>query len=486
MRNSKYLVAVLFLFATTAFGVTAYYFGNTGRDGSDGQSGYNGRDGSDVVLQATGQAQQLNLQGSDGNSASDGSYGEDARNCYQGRPDNDLVGASGGDGGRGGDGGAGGDGGSVRVYYQNAELIRQIYVDSTPGRGGYAGSGARGGDGCQCSDRSWRRRVCWDEKHYETICEPIGCKQGSPGCSCRTREYYKERCEDRNFYCEDGRDGHDGSSGSHGSDGRLGSIELVPRLEPLESTTPDQSIPVDTLGSSNFMLTRHDWDQKQGALLLFGSGSRIRNDYAEYAGKTIRTVSFSWMDPVRPASYFHGQNVSIGLSGRPATVDVDFSSGMLVDSRSTNDGEHTAVQIRRAMLRRELTQIRVEEMTGANQDLTLILIDDAKVSDIAKTDIFIKSGWDLDGGGEWKGSVPQDLIRSEEGKIYVNIGRLPGIKPSKIKKYFGDKCEFEMAVNRQFQGTNDRVVRDGGNVFDIEKDVKKQKPIKVEMENKDW
>jgi hypothetical protein len=43
-----------------------------------------------------------------------------------------------------------------------------------------------------------------------------------------------------------------------------------------------------------------------------------------------------------------------------------------------------------------------------------------------------------------------------------------------------------MKVLRSFAGTEERVVRDGGNTFEIEKDLKKSKPIEVKMDNESW
>lgn len=274
-------------------------------------------------------------------------------------------------------------------------------------------------------------------------------------------------------------------SGSRGVEGSFGSIKLIDRLEPLEADLPSLQLPIETVLNSTSTLTRHEWTRMQGALTLFAPGSRVRNDYSKYAGKTIRTVGFTWLDSKRSPDYFRGHRVSLYLTGHPASTGIEFPSNLLADAATETRGDHTQVTVQKTMRRDELVQIRVEEMTGANQDLTLVLIDDAKVSDVAKTNILIDSGWDLEGGGEYDNWVPQDLIRSEEGRIYVNIGRLPGVKASKVKKYFGEKCEFEISITREFVGHSARVIRDGGNVFDIEKDIKNKKAIIVKMENED-
>lgn len=468
----------------------AYSFGYPGSDGYDGSPGQNGRSGQDVQIQALGQSETFNLQGSDGTDGSDGSYGSDATGCWSGTPDYDLYGASGGDGGDGGDAGIGGSGGSIRVYYKDLTNLKKIYVDSTPGVSGRAGRGAAGGNGCRCSTHYWTNRLCHEESRQVTVYEPAGCSPGTEGCNARSFTEYYQVCNDYSFSCQDGSSGSYGRSGGGEIDGRYGNIQLVNRLEPLEATSPSLSAAMQSLTQNQYELTRHEWDAKTGSQVLFASGSKIRDDYSHYAGKTVKHVLFKWQDTVRPTEYYRGESVSLALVGKPAQTSVSFPHSILVDSVTTVENDTTYVDVKRSMKREELTQIKVEDLVGSGLNLELVLIDDANVSDISTTKIFIKSDWDLEAGGEFENWVPENLIRVEQvgnqQKIHVNIGRIPGIKAKKMKDYFSEDCEFEMKIMRDFVGNTERVVRDGGNVFDIEKDLKKRKPIKVEMENKYW
>jgi hypothetical protein len=483
-------LVVTFSLLTGAGAIAAYSFGVPGQSGYDGSSGRDGRDGQDVVLQVTGQSENLNLTGEDGSNGSDGSPGSSAYNCYSGTPNYDLVGADGGRGGDGGRAGQGGDGGSVRLYYEDAANLKKVFIDSTPGRSGYSGRGAQGGYGCQCSIRYWTNTICHQESRQVTTCNPRGCSAGTEGCACRTHTEYYQVCRDHSFSCYDGDSGRHGVSGGGERDGAYGTIELVQRLEPLESTAPSRSESVDTLLNDRFELTRHEWNSLDGASSLFAAGSRVRSGYSQYAGKTIRFVQFKWLDTIRPVEYYRGHSVSMSLQGKPARTVVDFPNSVLVDSKSQIVGDTMTVQVERSMKRQELTSLRVEELVGSGQNLELVLIDDANVSDISNTKVYIKSDWDLEAGGEWENFVPDDLVRADitgaKHKIRVNIGRLPGIKAKKIAKYFSEKCEFEMKVLRSFAGTEERVVRDGGNTFEIEKDLKKSKPIEVKMDNESW
>jgi hypothetical protein len=460
-----------------------YTFGTPGYNGQDGFSGQSGRSGQDVVITANGQSETLNLQGEDGDPGSPGGEGSDAQNCHQGRPNNSLRGAEGGDGGDGGNGGYGGSGGDVLVYAANLSHLKSVYVDSTPGRGGYAGYGSRPGVGCKCWLRSWQGTTCHNENQTVTTCAPAGCKAGTQGCTCTSKTVVVPVCYTETFYCEDGADGRGGMSGGHGSDGSYGSIKVVNRTQPLEATAPSAALSVASVLSTTTELTRHEWDSLSGAANLFANGSRIRDNYEKYAGKTVKTVSFKWLDSVRGPNYYNGQSVALRLVGRPASVDVDFSSDILADFATDVSGDHTTVRVNKTLRYDELTKLRVEEIYGSETGLIMVLIDEANVSDVVRTHINIDSGWDLEGGGEYDADVPQDLIRSPSpGRIEVALGRLPGIKASKIKKYFGEKTEFEMEISREFVGTSARVLKGENNVFDIKKEVKKQKPIEVKME----
>lgn len=482
----RWLLAVTIMLALTSVGAWAfdtYVFGDSGYSGSSGSSGYDGRDGADIEIVARGQNENFDLRGSDGGDGSRGQDGDDARNCYQRCETYNLTGAPGGDGGDGGRAGSGGDGGSVLVYFDNVANLKNVLVDSTPGRAGYPGEGSRGGRGCQCSDREWTRRVCHQEKYERTVCTPANCNPKETGCTCKREEYWEEVCEHRTFYCSDGNDGRDGSYGQRMSDGSYGAISIVPRLEPLEATTPNLSLLVQNATSVNYTLTRHEWDNKSGATALFANGSRIRNDYTQYAGKTVKTVSFNWNDKQRGVEYYPNQSIAIGLYSKPALVNVDFPSSVLALYSLSVDGDHTTVSVSKTMRPDELVKVRVDEMYGSETSLTMVLLDDANVSDAAKTKIYIKSGWDLEGGGEWKAWVPDHLITSEPGKISINIGRLPGIKAKKIKKYFGEKCEFEMQVVREFAGQSTQLTNGKYNILDIKKELKKNKPIEVKWED---
>jgi hypothetical protein len=483
MAQAQWILAIAVALAGSS-ALANYQFGADGVNGRNGFGGASGRDGQSVTIVAQGQTEQLDLSGGDGSPGGFGAFGSDAYSCYQpNRPDYDVYGADGGDGGDGGYGGSGGDGGSVRAYYADVTHLKNIYVDSSPGQGAFGGQGERGGNACRCYYYSWTNQVCREEAYTVTVCNPVGCSPGAEGCACRTETRYKTVCENRYFYCRDGQYGRNGISGRAGSDGTFGSVQLVGRLAPLEQTTPSMSVLLEQILASPFLLTRHEWDSKQGALTLFAPGSKIRDSYQAYAGKSQNTISFAWLDQDRKPSYYASQKVNLSLSGRPATAKIEFGPELLVDKKITAANQATKVQVLKSMRQDELTKIRVEEMTGSMENLTLTLIDDAKVSDVAQTKIYVEAGWELEAGGAYRDWVPANLIRSEKGKIHINLGRIPGIKASKLKKYFGEKCSLEIEIDRSFVGITERVRVEGKSVFDIEKDIKKQKPIVVKMEN---
>jgi hypothetical protein len=477
------LLTLLLAVSLPAF--SANQFGFSGSSGRNGQNGFNGKDGQSTIVKATGQTEQLILAGSDGGPGNNGGFGSDAYNCYQGSttPNYDLYGANGGEGGDGGNGGYGGDGGNIRVYFQNLSDVKNIFVDSSPGQGSYSGRGEYGGRGCRCTYYAWTKQECHQEAYTHTVCLPRGCQQGTAGCNCQTQTEYKTVCVDKRYTCRDGYDGRQGYNGRNGSAGSYGSIQLVGQLTDLAPTTPSMVVLVDKILTGTFNLSRDDWDSKSGALSVFAPGSKIRDDYKLFAGTSVNSVNFTWLDQDRSPSYYAGSRISLSLVGKPAIVKVALPTDLLAVTSQTGTANSTDFQFTKTMRRDELTNLRVEEMTGSMETLTLTMIDDSNVSDVSNTKVFIESGWELEAGGKFKDWVPQNLIRSEKNKVHINLGRIPGIKAKKLKKYFGEKCELEMYIDRAFAGTTERVRREGKPIFDVEKDIKRQTPIKVKMEN---
>ena len=475
-----------FLFsATLTLAVSAfaqfygYTFGYPGRDGQSGFSGSGGRDGQNLSVVAKGQTEYFDLRGEDGSPGSDGSYGEDASSCWHSRPNHDVRGADGGNSGDGGSGGSGGDGGSVTVYYDNPSHLKSISVDSTPGRGQRGGEAGRyAGRGCRCDYSSWVNRICETKYQYVTVCRPLGCSAGTEGCVCRQEKQAYTQCYDRRFFCHEGRDGRYGSSGRQGSDGSLGSARLIPRLTELEPTTPSMNILVNQVLDGPFTLDRHDWAQKSGALSLFGPGSRLSDRYSQWVGKTVRTLSFDWKESRRPPSHFGGSSVQMDLQG--SDVRVSISPDVWYVGSETVNGAHKTFVVQNALRSSEVAALKIVEVEGRLENLNLVFEDTADVSDLVKTRILVKSDWDLEAGGDFEGYVPDELISRVGNRILVNFGRLPGIKSKKVSKYFGEDFEVKLKVERLFAGRM-KLVQEAAPVFELDKDLKKNKALEVQM-----
>ncbi|MDZ4676344.1 MAG: hypothetical protein SGI74_02450 [Oligoflexia bacterium] len=470
------------VFSSVGVAWAAYQFGYDGYDGRDGSSGQQGRDGQSVTVKASGQAESLVLRGEDGSEGYNAENGSHASSCWQGRPEYNLVGARGGDAGNGGHGGSGGDGGDVLAYYDNPAHLKTILVDAAPGRGAYGGQGGYfPGNGCRCEVSTWYIRKC--ETHYQSVttCKPVGCTQGSQGCTCTTTQQPYQVCTDHRYYCNDGRDGNFGRNGISGVNGSYGTLRLVPRLQDLEETNSSASISVSNILAGNTTLDRHDWAQRQGAANLFQAGSRVQDSYSQWVGKTMKTISFKWLDSRRQPSYFPQSSFELDLEGQE--ILVRGSSNLWHTHSQEVLGNHKTYTVINAIRDSEVANMRIIEVEGKLKDLNLVIEDLSDVSDLVSTKVLVKSEWELEAGGDFEGWLPENLITRQGNKIYINFGGISGIKAKKFAKYFGEKFEVDIKIQREFARRAKYVTKDELPVFELKKDLKKPLPLEIKMDD---
>ncbi len=294
--------------------------GSFGTDGSDGQNGVNGtsgRSGQDITIRA-GAAQDIDLSGSRGDDAiSAGHDGSDAWGCFQDRPTNNLVGASGGDGGDGGSGGSGGSGGDVTVYYKNIEDLKKLRIVSLGAPGGRGLEGGRGGRPCYCSATDW----------YHETCSDVTKPDGTVVTECDKDYYY---CSNGDY----GRDGSRGSEGSHGSNGYLTIIKSETALLP-DVTYAKECL--NKITSRKIVLEKDIFARRSGAGMLLAAGSRLSDTYSEYTHRNIVTAKVEWRAPQAMESFGCSQVAfQYGDEGIGITLPSDywFKTSKLVEGKN--------------------------------------------------------------------------------------------------------------------------------------------------------
>jgi hypothetical protein len=385
-------------------------FGDEGSDGSNGRSGADGRGGENRTIFVDGSELYLNLSGEDGGDGEDAEDGEDARSCRQpNRTDRDQEGADGGDGGDGGRGGNGGNGGALTVYYTNLEDLKKIYILADGGRGGSGGKRGYGGDGCECRDRRWNEEVC----------------TGTPG----NPDY---RCETRSFVCSDGDDGDDGSSGSSGSDGKLGRLSLIQGTELLPQEQPAIARFLPEFTNQIFVLSKHIWETRRGAINLLGSNSIIADEYRQFIKRIEKPVQVVWNAPRSPRN-FANTRVTFQLKN-DETVEMSVPEELWLQSSQIETDNQTKLFIDQAILASETTQLRLVDIANNGKNLQLTLIDVARQSDILDTEFEIvyqstpaapRGRFDDNYTTRYQGKITPELVSFTADRFTVNIGQLP-------------------------------------------------------------
>ncbi len=396
-RNWRYPLSVLLLGTVLATGaIAAQVFGTSGRDGIRGRDGRSGESGPDQTLIVDGQPKSLQLMGDSGSDGRDGGHGEDARNCYQPSGVNhDLRGADGGDGGSGGDGGDGGHGGNVKLYYQELEQLREIYVDAGGGEGGYGGYGGYGGRGCSCHRRRW------------TV-------------------------DDERYYCTSGHSGRRGRTGRAGNEGDPGQLRIVAGTRPLEPEQPSATLRLSEFGDRPLDLSKNVWVRRGGARSLLASGSVVADEYEEFVDRLERSVVFAWGSDRRPSD-FSDLEVTVTLTDQDS-VEADFPDDLWLQGSILEEEGLTTYQIDYILREEEATELAIADANRNPREFNIALVDRAQQSGILETDFAVKIRSTGSRAGfrhvrdyrtRYEGVLPAHLVSRNYNRFVLDLSRLP-------------------------------------------------------------
>jgi len=378
----------IFLFLTTS--VLAGQFGQNGRDGRDGYDGQNGRHGEDREIIAKGDMYNYNLSGADAGDGGDGDYGEDAWNCYQRMQNEDEYGAFGGNAGRAGNGGIGGNAGDITIYYQDESNLKNITINSTPGRGGAAGRTGYAGRGCKCQAYRWERNG-------------------------------------NTYRCFDGRDGRDGERGLDGRSGDGSTISLIQRLEPLEPENNTRSLRIQDVPANNpLYINDHLWSFGASYAGLFSNNSRIENaSYFKYTKTDERTVFVSWDAEQSMARYSTSQ---ITFTLKNGSFRIDPIEPFWPIYKHERGPIESHISITDAALSTDARQIEINQLLGLEKEITLHLEDKANMLD--KIPATFEIDYQTRFGGvfyqsRYQGSVSDQYLHRNGNQLVFDIGKMP-------------------------------------------------------------
>lgn len=408
--------------------------GRNGQNGANGKDGSKGQDSETLTIFADGSPATINLAGQRGADGTHGSNGIDA-NCGKQpqQADKNFQAASGGNGGNGGNGGDGGTGGKLTIYATDPNLLSQMTVNADGGEGGQPGQGGMGGEGCNCTQPYWTVETC----------------EGDPG-----DEDYS--CTSREFRCLDGKNGANGSNGRKGREGALGTLILVNSDKPLQKDQPSATIAISELKNTGYILSQNIWETRNGALALFAPGSVIEDRYRALSERVERSFLMIWNAP-QTFSQFADKRITLSLD-RNKNIKISLPDDLWLEATTQQQNNITQLVVYNAMLEGEATRLKSEGLSGTGSKLQLILVDEAKHSDMVATKFRLKyrvtrSDPRFQEGSDFRtkydGELPVESIVANGDRFTLNLGQLP-IEADALRS--GTGVQLDLVATRSFAG----------------------------------
>lgn len=383
----KIILMALLMFSVNAYATT--YWGQQGHQGRDGYSGRDGYDGQSTEHFTDGSPQFISVPGQDGTDGSNGGDGYQASCGGQPTPADNVIGAAGGDGGDGGQGGRGGNGGDVRIYYDTAEALKQVRINTTPGRAGRGGYGGHGGRSCNCQVPSWQV----DGQTY----------------TCRSNN------------------SRNGMNRGNGSAGSYGQLVLVPALERVTPDEPSVRLVMSDMLQGEFYPQKNIWEQRRGARNLLAAGSAVADSYWFYKGKVGRHVTFAWNAP-RAITDFAKRNMTLNLTSANA-VAMSLPDDVWADYETTlTEPDQMLVTFKSAAYTQELFDLEISEITGNGATLEAVVTDkralpvEYGVKTSFKIQYFTRNAAVY--YQRYNGAVAPELVTVDGDKFRIQLGKL--------------------------------------------------------------
>jgi hypothetical protein len=416
-------------------------FGFNGRTGQNGETGRDGRDGFSTTITAAGRPVSLTMNGEAGTDGSDGQMGEDAYQCVQTTPADNVYGAKGGIGGTGGTPGNGGNGGDLTIYTDKIDNLNSVIVISEPGQGGRVGRSSYGGRGCLCTTPSWQANVC------KMDTQPDGTA--------------KQVCNTETFSCTNGANGTDGppSGGSFGSSGREGKLTLIPQLDTLQPDQTSVTIKLPAILQGSLNLSKNQWTTQSGALRLLAPGSQLSDIYTVFVGRQSWQYNFTW-NMSRSIADFTDVQLSLGVLASDGMPHVSLSDSVWYKSHQTSTAAGGTNQVSfvfdNMIFESEAENLKLS-VQGSDTNITAVVLDAASLSDLVDTGFevtFSKVGFWSD-KTLFQGFMPPALIVRQGQTFVLQLGKLPGIDPQYLAA--GTKLEVDLQSRRSLGGFSSQV-----------------------------
>lgn len=317
-------------------------------------------------------------------------------NSDVGKVAKNITMANGESGNNGSNGGNGGNGGDLTIYYQNRLDLRQVLVDSSPGRGGSGGRGSRGTRGCQCPVSSWK-------------------------------------VNDKIYTCKPGYRGTRGNNGADGSNGKMGQLRIIASNTAIAGDSPLYAASLSKIASQPIPLTLNRWYKQSGALALLQMNSKISDEYLEYRDRLERTATVKW-NAKSVIDDYATQAATVRLQEN-GEIGFDFKDKELWSMvEQVDTSKDSVMSINAIVHQRDVTKLNPGISDNRDRKFTLAIIDSAAKSDLVETQfsVKIKSG---SGNGipnrsgntetHYEGVLPTNLVTRDYNRFILNLGALP-------------------------------------------------------------
>jgi hypothetical protein len=273
--------------------------------------------------------------------------------------------------------------------------------------------------------------------------------QGRPGDS-------NYRCTTEEFRCFQGRNGVSGASGRQGSQGTLGQLTILNSDRPLESDQPSATVTLSILKNNGFLLSKDQWETRQGATTLFAAGSAIADQYRVLTQRRERAFILIWNAP-QSFEKFANQTMTLTLEDND-DIQVVPPQAMWVEGTTQQRSNRTEFVVYNAMFADEAVQLEASELMGRRRDIKINITDQADLSDIIQTKFLVKyktTRYDprfrptSEYSTRFDDEMPSQLVTLNGNQFTLDIGQLP-IED----EYFGSDLgvEIEITAVRSFAG----------------------------------
>ncbi|MCH2542949.1 MAG: collagen-like protein [Candidatus Atelocyanobacterium sp. ALOHA_A2.5_9] len=415
-------------------------FGENGIETHNGTSGKDGNNSEDLTIFIDDSPLNLDLAGESGQVGENGGHGNDPKCINQ--PLNvqyHLKASNGGNGGSGGNGGNGGNVGNLTLYTSNIKNLSKIFVNAGGGQGGQPGQGGIGAEGCKCNNYYWALESCDNEP-------------GTSGYSCTTLK----------FKCQDGNNGLNGVSGTLGKDGRRGHLTLINLDKPLEPDKSAVTVSMATLKNKGYLLSKNIWETKKNAAALFAPASIINDQYLALVERLEHSFLLIWNAPQSFSNFAH-QQVTLQYINNKGIV-INIPDDIWIEATTQQHKKITQFIVHNSIKKSDATRLKVQEISGKEKKLQLILVDKADKSSLVSTkfniiysvtysDPWLKPVSDY--STKYRGEIPSNLVTLNGSKFTINVGELP-IDSKYLQSGLGVK--IKLIINRNFAGYADEQV----------------------------